>query len=929
MHIMMRLLVRFWVLVTAFTIFAPWASGQAPTPPPPDGYQVWVRYRINSARDQHVLQYDALIEHLKALKFNFQPPLEQHPDTDREDPNKNQLRGTVAAGEALKILRNPNVASMVLLPTDFKVPEAPEQPVRVQFELASGFTQERQRDLSEQTSLLLKLLGFREADVYEQRGYTGKLNTRLSGTIPAGRLETLLKDLRGQPAGWFGPRVTLEDLPAPLRLTNPIVVTEVLTDAEPLKDEPVAEPRSPDFLEKISADLWALVNDKAKESERVRVQLVLIGRRTAEESTLRQMLVAAAPSLRVEGHLGNTVVGTAFVNQVKALAALPEVAVIRLVRPARIDIDPALTSLGDPQKALTLSGLAELHAKGKRGQGVRLALIDNDFRGWDRLVKERKLNGKTRFVDLTAEHSRDILPSAAGPAEQLGHGAHCALATAAAAPDAELTLIRTDAFDPYQLEEIVRYLNGGDLSDNLRRRQDELTTERLVLDAERAKLLRERQIILEDFTDETDQIRDFAFLGPIRGWVFSRREWIRQRLAYQEKLEQALNVRKDRLYRLLDEVRGLKGIRLVANPLVWPDGMPAGGSGPLSRFLDAEAGRGLLWFQAAGNTRGQAWSGLYRDEDRNGVMEFSVDEQKLAKGQWTRELNFLGWQPLQGKRQLDLPAGVKIRLSLQWREPHDPDYFGQPGEEDHYRRPLADLRLVLVRQRDPQVKTLPADAFELIARSHDLPQRLEHLPSGTVYEQSLEATLDKGGRFAVRIERPRGSAWVLVDEPGQPPRFTQLHGLTPTGVRPTGAPTLTALERQWELKPRLFVQALDDQSGRRGRPVLVDFATEAGALAMPGDARNVVTVGAAGWDGSPQPFGAAGPPAFVELAKKPTVFAYDLVVAEKGPAYGTSLANAFAAGVAASLLSSGMSHDDVLRSLRARQGQVLRVESEK
>src|SRR5206468_3385200 len=110
-------------------------------------------------------------------------------------------------------------------------------------------------------------------------------------------------------------------------------------DSEPLKDEPAAEPRSPDFLEKISADLWAIVSDKAKENERVRLQLVLIGRRSAEEPSLRQAFAAAAPALFVEGHLGNTVVGAAPAGQVKALAALPDVSVVRLVRPARIDVE--------------------------------------------------------------------------------------------------------------------------------------------------------------------------------------------------------------------------------------------------------------------------------------------------------------------------------------------------------------------------------------------------------------------------------------------------------------------------------------------------------------------------------------------------------------------------------------------------------------
>ena len=95
--------------------------------------------------------------------------------------------------------------------------------------------------------------------------------------------------------------------------------------------------------------------------------------------------------------------------------------------------------------------------------------------------------------------------------------------------------------------------------------------------------------------------------------------------------------------------------------------------------------------------------------------------------------------------------------------------------------------------------------------------------------------------------------------------------------------------------------------------MLADFSTEVGALAMPGDAANVITVGAAGWDGKAQPYSAAGPPAFVELAKKPTLFAYDQVLTEKGPAFGTSVANAYAAGVAAVLSGAGNSHEELLK----------------
>ena len=52
---------------------------------------------------------------------------------------------------------------------------------------------------------------------------------------------------------------------------------------------------------------------------------------------------------------------------------------------------------------------------------------------------------------------------------------------------------------------------------------------------------------------------------------------------------------------------------------------------------------------------------------------------------------------------MDLPAGAHIRLSMQWRESHDQDFFFRPGEFDVYRLPLMmmkrpDLPLGLLKE---------------------------------------------------------------------------------------------------------------------------------------------------------------------------------------------------------------------------------------
>src|SRR6516165_6517301 len=178
---------RRWIIPAILILsglLSAWAVDPPAGPAPPAKYFVKLRYVINAPRDPHVMQYDALIRHLRSLNFEFIPPLEQHPETDREDPGKNRLEGLVPADKILDLLKNKSVASVLLLPAETKDKELPDQ-VRV----------------------MLGLLGFKEATAYDHRGLSGKPFTRLLGSIPAGRLETLLKDLRVQPEGWFAPRL--------------------------------------------------------------------------------------------------------------------------------------------------------------------------------------------------------------------------------------------------------------------------------------------------------------------------------------------------------------------------------------------------------------------------------------------------------------------------------------------------------------------------------------------------------------------------------------------------------------------------------------------------------------------------------------------------------------------------------------------------
>jgi hypothetical protein len=492
------------------------------------------------------------------------------------------------------------------------------------------------------------------------------------------------------------------------------------------------------------------------------------------------------------------------------------------------------------------------------------------------------------MIDLTRERNDDLQPDAfPGDGKGLGHGVHMALAVLRAAPEVELTLVRIDPAAPYMLQQAARAMNGQSASsENLRNRLANLDDRRYRLDQETTPLLAERRQILKNFTDVSQKplLLQKKEKGPLSLDEELQLQDIENREAYEKK--QADHDRRDRQYhesvdryfQLLKDLQSLKGVQIAASGLVWNDGHPADASSALTRYFDDQPFKSALWFQSAGDARGQAWSGLFRDVDGNGVMEFEAPSAVVARSpdratDWTPELDFLSWAPNSGKPTLDLPAGVKARLSLQWREAHDPN-AGRPGE-DPYLKPLADLHIVLVYQPDPNGAKQPADDLDVIAQSVGEPARLEATPSSAVYEQTLELRVTKPGRYAVRIE-----------------------GTAPAGTRPREDPTIPAARKTFELRPRLFVETLEGS----GRVLLQDFTTEEGALGMPADSRNVITVGAADHQGRPEPYSAGGSPHDVALLSKPDVLAYDQIeTSGKDAAQGVGVATGFAAGFAADM----------------------------
>jgi hypothetical protein len=553
------------------------------------------------------------------------------------------------------------------------------------------------------------------------------------------------------------------------------------------------------------------------------------------------------------------------------------VAVVRLPRVAHPELQPAPESKDDVTP-LVASGLVRLHQMGQKGKGTRLAVVDSDFRGWEALAKERE-GFPTRLVDFTRERNRDLEPDKfAGPADQVGHGTRCALAVLKAAPEVDLTLIRVDPATPYMVQAVAQSICGEPYrSLTLAHRQEDLDADRQRLNQRQEKLLQERAEALDQFADYSQKkfIEEFLKknkeedLNPELRILWEK---IKKRDAYlknQADFERDERAYLGRVRRFLDyqqALRDLKGIRVVTSSLVWNDGYPVDGSSPLSRYLDDRPFRAALWFQSAGDTRGQGWAGLFRDADRNDVMEFSAPEAKLPEGMWTRELNFLAWQPAAGKRAPDLPANVKVRISLQWREAHD-DTFVRIGE-DPFREPLTNLKLVVMRQLDPEGAKQPADDLEVITEFVGPPYRLALTPNSGTYEQVIELRIVTPGRYALRVE-----------------------GRLPESDRPRNAPTLPSQRKTPEMRPRLFLETLEGP----GRVLFQSYATETADIGMPGDAHHVLTVGAADPAGKPRPYSARGAHN-LDLLVKPDVLAFDQVLPE---GQGPGLASAFAAGLAA------------------------------
>jgi hypothetical protein len=883
---------RTGLLLAALLMSAVPAAAQVAYPPRPDRYDVHFRYRIRADRDERIRQFREMERHLKEI--GFVPADREDADLDAFDPAAERMDGTLPSSQAARLFEDPRILTAVLVPAGRELPADSAAPVQVRITLAGGFAANEQRQLQRQVAEhLSRLFGFREAVAYDSHD-----SRLLRGSLPAGHLFTLLKDLRHQPSGWFAPTVPPETLPLPMRAVLPVRLVEVLPDlpADAAPVQPPAETAPPPGgaavpSPKFTPALTALLADQAARDRPLRVDLVLEDDPRGDWPDLRFLIRTAAEGVSVEGQAGSVAtVRLARGADADRMAGLPFVRHVRLPRAGSETAVPLSAGVDAPRPAdfLVASRVADLHRVGFRGQGARIVIVASEFPGVADMVG-KQLPASTQLIDLTAELHPDLHPGPPDP-NRPGVGTVAALAAHAAAPAAELVLVRIDPTAFHQLMTVARAASGDPAySEAMQSRADELI-------ARAEALTTRRRVVTEQYQ------RAFATLGDEPAAVQARQE-ARAALDQLTADERAYNDAVGRFSALKEAVDALHGTAVVVNTLIWDTGFPQDGLSALSRLLEErfqprpvrsalEAARRPptpVWVQAASTAVGQVWTGPFLDTDEDGVMEFVPQTTQLPKGRWTRGLNFLGFEPADGRGTATLPAGLRLRVTVQWREPHDPEGYLP-------REPLYPLNVRLLRQIDPEGKTVASDEFSEVGRSVGVPVRLMRTAASGTFEQTLEVTIPADGVYALRVEAGPG-----YDYP------------------------LPALQRDGELNPRLVIENLDPAA--KGRPVFRTFTTPSAGVGVPADSPAALTVGVLGPDGRPAgTLTGAGPG--VQLRTKPDVLVGGVWMTDRGGASGTAVSAALAAGTAASLRSAGVRAADLHRSIGLEPGRPLVLPAE-
>jgi hypothetical protein len=876
------------------------ASAQVKEPPRAEKVDVQIRYRIRADRDERIRQFLALEKHLAALGFDDARKNDPDRDLDILDPTAERFTGTIPSKNVLRLLDDPRVLNILFAPAGYEYPDSGDKPVSIRVVIRDGLLPAQQQLLYAQVLAQLELLGFKDALGYDTRAYT-----QIKGILPYKDLSKLMKDLRGEPGGWFLADTPPDQLPRPFGDRSPIRWVEVMPAVEPVA------PLAPELLlparAKMTPELRALMLDPAAKETPVRVVALFaypIDDRTEE---LRTRLagnygpsvkrnadgsVAKGPDKQpaltegatLDGAVGN-LASIRFDRpaDVERFATMPDILSVRLPRLATETVAalPAAIKPAAVKELLNETGVATLHRLGYTGAGVKVVLIGSDFTGADKLIGNG-LPKTTRIIDLTTELNPEIVPSPPDP-ERAGNGTAAARALALSAPDADLVLVRIDPGAIFQLFSILRVARGDvAYSDALRARLSDISQKTTELTRRKEAAILEYRQAFEDLSDDE----------PTK----ARRVRAKAALDAIEAEQAALVKRIDRFNSFRKQMHeALTGARVVVNTLEWESGYPLDSMSLISRTLEqlavplpprvvrrpgdpAAAPRPpIVWVQAASTSGAAVWGGTFRDANRNGTMEFGSQTQALPAGSWTPEMNFLGFQSPTGETVADLPAGAKLRFTMQWREPLDPNF---PSVE----QPVYPAILRIFRQLDPNGEKRPSDEMAEVARTVGGPYPILLTKTLVVYEQILEFTVPSAGRYAFVVS---------------------------TGYH--AEPLLPALKREAEIHPRVIVETLSGKP-TDGRVVFRSYVTPAAGVGIPGDSTGAITIG------SGVPGELIGGGTGLTLRPKPDLFAPEALDAA-GPTRGTGIAAGFVGGIAAELVQAGASGANVFASSGVTPGK--------
>lgn len=872
------------------------AETQVKYPPLPEKVDVQIRYRIRATREERVRQFRELEANLN--KLGFERKRTPGDENDILDPTAERMEGVIPSKYVLAILDDPRVRTILFKPTDLQYPDDPAKPVPVRIRIATGYLPADQHRFHRQVVGQLARLGFREAVGYDTAGYT-----LARGDLPSENVSRLLKDLRMEPSGWFLPDTPPAALPSPLRDTLPIRAVEVLADADLTLLNP---PPVPPNQSRYEPGLRAVLADKAAIDRPIRVEVVMDHRLDPSELDLLRARLRggfARPVVNpktqqreevvatLEGAIGNVVtVQFPQAADLERFAAGPGVVVVRLPR-AAVGTAAPLPPAAKPTPAadvLAATRVAAFQQLGYRGRGTRIVVIATEFpdlgSGKGARFLDKALQTPVAFIDLTAELSPALLP--APPSGPGGAGTAAARAAHLAAPEAGLILVRVDPAAFFQLYTIAKFARGDrEYSEAMQTRFAELTYRTEELKTRNAAAVEEYRKAFQDTSEEAPR----------------RRERAKRALDQLMREESGHAAAIDRAVGLQNAMRALAGADVVVNTLVWETGFPFDGLNDLARVIDTSfAGDALagpltrsatrprpvprpIWVQAASPSVGSVWGGTFLDLDANGTMEFANPTVKIPPGEWTRELNFLAVRGPDGSVSPTIPAGTRVRLTVQWRETHDPTSYG--GRES-----IFPLTLRVLHQLDPEGKVRASDELQEVARSVGGPYRVYAEPTYGVYEQVVEFAAPAAGRYCVMVE-----GQTIFD------------------------PRLPALRRHLEVQPRMFAEFVGAAPGQ-GRPVFASFAPKDAGVGMPGDAKAAITVAAAGGPLGTTTAGLTGGGPGLALLPKPDLLAPGAIDLGGAAVGGSGVAAGFAGGVLAGLVGSGAPPAEIIKATGLRVG---------